>query len=203
MKESVFKKMFILISFTMTFSVSHSQLSVESVSNHSIKYSFENNSNSVLRYFETNCFYITKRRKKKADIIVLRRHRSNLRNDTLFLYLHDIDFHDFTNTKNADYNDCKENGLWEYKKLRVGAKSKRNIIRINKKIKYKVLCIHYNVVADKKRYKKLCFNRKTKKWVEIVEVNPTTNKGETDLKFDNNGIDQGLGYRWYPKHSFW
>jgi len=191
------------IIFIFFVNASYSQLNISKVSNHKIVYSFENLTDSIFGYFETDCFYILKSSYKTNNVITLQRHRSNLRNDTLFLFLHDIDFHDYTTTKNVDYNDYKRKGLWGYKKLILGTKSKLNLIRINKKIKYDVLCVHYSIFTDKVIYKKTCYNKKTKKCVDVIETVPITLKGKSDIKFNTNGIDQGLGYRWYPRHSFW
>ena len=64
--------------------------------------------------------------------------------DTLFLYLHDIDFNDHDSTINPNFQACKNDNRWGYSKLSPGSKSCIIKLKFKKKVNFQYLCIYYS-----------------------------------------------------------
>lgn len=198
-------KLNILIVIIFKFSFySVSQLTFKKVTNHRIKYSFINDSISKYYFFETNCFYYYFFENDKKKKVIVERQRASLKNDTLYIYLHDINFHDYRNTRDPNYEYCKESNKWRYNLLTAEESSKEHIILIKKKIKYKVLCIYYSDYIDsiKNRcYHRVFYNKKLKQINYEYNIPPLRYQVLSDSIFNKEGTDRGVGYRWYPKAS--
>lgn len=137
----------------------HAQLVIDKVTQHQIRFHYENNSDQNITYFDPNCYLLSKRVTEQRIRAILAKDRSNLRNDTLFIFIHDINFKN--SSQYYSYESCKLKGDWKFKELFPHNKSEYYSIVLKKSIKYKMLAIHYTTTLEDTSYNQTTYCKKS------------------------------------------
>ena len=175
---------------------SQAQIKIERVKKHKISFRYTNNGDKDFNYLNPSCFFRSWRENNKKVKGVLSRNRANLRSDTLFIYLHDIDFNEYRGTVNPKYKSCKKKNIWGYRTLKKGNSTKLMSIMIRKRIKFKYLSIYYSGYFGEdslNNHHRVTIKIKDGVINEEFGIQPLKYIGETDPNFSREGRDYGLG----------
>jgi hypothetical protein len=192
-KNNTIFKLFICTSAVLFNLSTYAQLVIDRVTPHQIRFHYENNSDRNITYFDPNCFLLSKKVTKERIRAVLAKDRSNLRNDTLFIFIHDINFKN--SSQYSSYESCRLRGDWKFKELLPHNKSENYSIVIKNNIKYKVLAIHYATVLEDTSYSQATYCKKSKEKQYYYDNIPIMEKGQCDSIFKSEKYGHfGLGF---------